>query len=290
MNELQTFVSDKFGKIRTTTIDGEPWFVGKDICDVFNDSHYRRSLGRIDETDKKSLEIQTPGGIQKMTCVNESGLYALLFSMTPQKAKKDKGVTDVSHPSKSEERVAKLREFKRWVTSEVLPEIRKTGTYGIHLPDGSLNYDLIQEMLDRDRERYERIKRLEERTTQLEVLSTAQSQQIAEMRPKASYYDFVLQSKDLVVTTAIAKDYGLSAQAFNNLLHNLGIQYKRDGQWFLYQKYADQGYTQTKTNVLDNGHVATWMYWTHKGRHFLYGVLKSEGILPLMEKESQDAF
>ena len=105
-------------------VDDEPWFVGKDICEVFGDTNYRRSLSNIDDSDKGVSQIDTPGGKQKMTIVNESGLYSLLFQMQPQKAK---GVSQ--NDSLINERKEKLHKFKRWVTSEVLPTIRKTGGY-----------------------------------------------------------------------------------------------------------------------------------------------------------------
>lgn len=96
-NELQQMVFDNadFGEVRTVVIDGEPWFVGKDVCEVFGDANHKRSLKRIDEEDKRMVKIQTNGGQQTMTTINESGLYGLLFSMQPAKAK---GVTQNTPP------------------------------------------------------------------------------------------------------------------------------------------------------------------------------------------------
>lgn len=87
MNELQIFNSSEFGQIRTVIIDNEPWFVGKDVCEVFGDTNHKRSLSRIDDDEKGVSQIDTPGGKQNMTVINESGLYALLFQMQPQKSK-----------------------------------------------------------------------------------------------------------------------------------------------------------------------------------------------------------
>lgn len=279
MNEIQIFNNEEFGKIRTTILDDDPWFVGKDICSVFGDTNFKRSLKRIDEEDKNILPIPTEGGIQNMTCVNESGLYSLLFGMTPQRANK-KGVSNASPP---EERIKKLRRFKRWVTSEVLPEIRKTGTYGIHLPDGSLNLDLLEEMIHKERELQNQIK--EQR-----LLLNVQNQQIQELAPKASYYDVVLNCKDLISVTEFAKDYGWSARRMNETLKNLGIQYRQGKHWFLYQKYADKGYTSTKTHVYlkNNGKEGCNIhtYWTQKGRLFVYDLLKDKNILPLIERKT----
>lgn len=124
MNELQIFNNAEFGEIRTMTKDNEIWFVGKDICQAFGDTNHRRSLARLDEEEKGVSQISTPGGMQNMVIVNESGLYSLLFYMQPQKAK---GVSQ--NASLINERVDKLHRFKRWVTSEVLPQIRQTGAY-----------------------------------------------------------------------------------------------------------------------------------------------------------------
>lgn len=125
MNDLTVFNNAEFGSIRTVIINNEPWFVGKDIAEYFGDSNYRRSLARLDEDEKGVSQIATLGGIQQMTIINESGLYSLMFYMQPQKAK---GVSQ--NDTLINERIIKLKKFKRWVTSEVLPTIRKTGHYG----------------------------------------------------------------------------------------------------------------------------------------------------------------
>lgn len=112
----------------------------------------------------------------------------------------------------------------------------------------------------------------------------AQSEQISEMQPKASFYDMILQNKGLLSISEIAKDYGLSARSLNTLLHEKGIQYKQGDIWLPYQKYASKGYMQTKTFAPDADHSHVHMYWTQKGRIFIYETLKTDGILPLIEK------
>lgn len=108
--DLQTFTSPEFGQIRTVTIDGEPWFVGKDVATALGYSNHRDALSKhVDSDDKGESRIATPSGTQQMTIINESGLYSLILSSKLPSAKK----------------------FKRWVTSEVLPSIRKTGSYEI---------------------------------------------------------------------------------------------------------------------------------------------------------------
>lgn len=116
-----------------------------------------------------------------------------------------------------------------------------------------------------------------------------QQKVIEELQPKASYYDMILQCKELIATTVIAKDYGMSAKKFNAMLHEMGVQFKQGDTWVLYAKYQGQGYLKAKThNYADSDgvqHSREHSYWTQKGRLFLYDFLKQEGILPLMEKE-----
>ena len=128
MNDLQVFENPDFGQVRTVTKDGEPWFVLKDVCTSFGETNYRRVSARLDEDEKGVSQIGTPGGNQSMTIVNESGLYAALFAMQPEKAR---GVTE----EYVEKRQQQLKSFKRWITHEVIPSIRKTGSYSIREPE-----------------------------------------------------------------------------------------------------------------------------------------------------------
>lgn len=186
--------------------------------------------------------------------INESGLYSLILSSKMPNAKK----------------------FKHWVTAEVLPAIRKHGMYAI---------DEILENPDLAIAALTQLKEERERRKQLECLALVQRQQIAEMQPKASYYDLILQNKNTVPITQIAKDYGMSGRKFNELLHELGVQYKFRKTWLLYQQYAECGYTQSRTYAIDESRSVMHTYWTQKGRLFLYDLLKNEGILPVIEQE-----
>lgn len=122
MNDLQIFNNEAFGKIRVINQNGAPWFVVSDICDFFNVSNRNRVMQKIDDVDKGGTQMNTPGGVQTVAIVNESGLYSLIFALQPTKSRgMDKKII--------EERQSRLREFKHWVTSEVLPSIRKTGGY-----------------------------------------------------------------------------------------------------------------------------------------------------------------
>lgn len=122
--QTNIFTSEEFGEVRTIIINGEPWFVGKDVCKAFGDTNHKRSLSSIDDSDRCISKVDTTSGKQSMVIINESGLYSLLFQMQPKKAK---GVSQ--NAPLVEERTQKLKRFKRWVTSEVLPTIRKTGGY-----------------------------------------------------------------------------------------------------------------------------------------------------------------
>ena len=127
----------------------------------------------------------------------------------------------------------------------------------------------------------EYVKRIEN----MEIELKQKEQIIAEYEPKASYYDLVLQSKDLISITLIAKDYGMSAVTFNRKLHELGIQYRQGGTWLLYQKYSGSGYTKSTTFADEKtGFSKLSTKWTQKGRLFLYEILKGKGILPVIEQ------
>ena len=134
----------------------------------------------------------------------------------------------------------------------------------------------------------QRVEEMRQRNNALETTVALQTQQITEMKPKVTYYDIVLNCNDLLSTTAIAKDYGKSAIWLNEKLREMGVQFKRSGLWLLYQKYAEKGYTNTRTmNYTDrNGitHAKVHTYWTQKGRLFIYDLLKGIGELPNVEK------
>lgn len=259
MSELQIFNNAEFGSIRTLMINDEPYFVGKDVAEILGYTNPQKAIrDHIDEEDKTLNESFTVNGT-KGILINESGLYSLILSSKMPNAKK----------------------FKRWVTSEVLPTIRKHGIYAV---DELLN---DPDMLIAA---FTKLKAEREKTNALMATVAVQNQQIVEMKPKASYYDVVLNCKDLVAISVIAKDYGWSANRMNQYLHDKGIQYKQGNKiWLLYQKYAEMGYTSTKTHSYlgSNGtmHTKVHTYWTQAGRLFIYGHLKADGILPTMEQE-----
>lgn len=134
---------------------------------------------------------------------------------------------------------------------------------------------------------------IEEQKERLALQTTVndQKQQIAEMKPKVSYYDVVLNCTDLMTVNAIAKDYGKSAIWMNKWLNEHKVQYKQGDVWLLYQKYAKKGYTSSKTSTFigtdDVQHCRTHTYWTQAGRLFIYNLLKEHGILPLIEQDGE---
>ena len=271
-NEIILFKHEEFGEIRTLNIDGEPWFVGKDVCIAFGDKNHIRSVGRVDEVDKRKVELtDSLNRKQSATVINESGLYALLFAMQPQKAHND-GVSD-EYPIEIRERIEKLRKFKRWVTAEVLPSLRKHGAYitaqTLHktMSDPRELAKLLTTLADEQDKR----RKLEEENAFLSV--------------KAKYYDLILQSKNSVPVTQIAKDYGMSAIAFNKMLHDYGIQYPIRGSWVLYAEYADKNYTQSKTYQIGDDKAVMHTCWTQAGRIFLYNFLAERGVMPMCERE-----
>lgn len=267
MNEVKTFENEDFGQIRTVTIDGEPWLVGKDVVEALGYQNGSRDVNKhVDSEDRLKYPIGTLGQTRRVIIINESGLYSLIMSSKQPSAKK----------------------FKRWVTSEVLPSIRKHGAY---MNDETLEKALTSpDFLIR---LAMELKAEKEKARRLETEVKIRDQLIGELKPKADYTDTILDSKSLISVTQIAKDYGYSGQAFNQLLHNLKVQYWCDGQWLLYAKYHHKGYTHSQTyNIVKPGgkEVLTEMLtkWTQKGRLFLYDLLKEQGIVPLIEQTEEE--
>lgn len=260
MSELQIFKNAEFGSIRTVQINGEPYFVGKDVAEILGYTNPSKALSdRVDEEDKLNNESLSSLGQRGGWLINESGLYSLILSS----------------------KLPTARRFKRWVTSEVLPTIRRHRVYAVD--EVLANPDMLIEALLQ-------LKAEREINQALKETVAVQNQQIVEMKPKASYYDVVLNCKDLVAISVIAKDYGWSANRMNQYLHQKGVQYKQGNKiWLLYQKYAEMGYTNTRTHSYPGNdgtmHTAVHTYWTQQGRLFIYELLKSDGILPTMEQE-----
>lgn len=170
--------------------------------------------------------------------------------------------------------------FESWVFDEVLPAIHKHGAYA------------VDELLDDPElaiKAFTALKEEREKRKALELENAQQKQIIGELQPKANYVDIILDNKGLVTITQIAKDYGMSGQKMNKLLSDLGVQFKQSGQWLLYRKYHDEGYTHSKTIeiVRSDGRpdVVMETKWTQKGRLFLYELLKDNNVIPVIERD-----
>lgn len=271
MNQLKIFENSEFGSIRTLEVEGEPYFVGKDVARNLGYQNGSRDINRhVDEEDRCKAMVFDGTQNKETIVINESGLYSLILSSKLPTAKK----------------------FKHWVTSEVLPTIRKTGGYvaddekfiGTYLP----NADEATRLMFKAN--LEAIRNLNNKVGLLETENAQHKQIIGELKPRADYTDKILNNKSLVTITQIAKDYGMSGKKMNTLLHNLGVQYKQSGQWLLYSKHHEKGFTHSKTIkiIRANGSPDTIMEtkWTQKGRLFIYDLLKSNGILPLIEQDA----
>ena len=264
MNNLKIFENAEFGQVRTVMLNNEVYFVGSDVAKALRYSEPRKAVSRHVEEDDgiKHPITDSLGRTQEMTIINESGLYSLVLSSKLPNAKK----------------------FKRWVTTEVLPSIRKNGGYIAGqevLSDDELMAKALLVAQNKIAEKNKHIASLE---TEINV----KEQIIGELKPRADYTDKILKNSGLVTMTQIAKDYGMTGQAMNKLLHDLGIQYKQSNQWFLYSKYHNLGYTHSETVDItrsdDRADVSMHTKWTQKGRLFLYNILKENGIVPVIEQ------
>ena len=252
--ELQIFDNSEFGSIRTTVIDGKPYFCGSDVASALG---YKRPNDAISAHCRATVKYSTPisGKLQEINFISEGDVYRLIIRSKLPNAER----------------------FEGWVFDEVLPSIRKHGMYAAE--ELLNNPDLFISAL-------QQLKIEKERTKNLQ-LQIAQNQQIMnEMKPKAGYYDMILQNKSTVPISQIAKDYGMSGRAFNVMLHDLGVQFKQGNTWLLYSKYQNKGYTQSRTHAIDAERSVMHTYWTQKGRLFLYDLLKNQkNLLPVIERD-----
>ena len=284
MNEIKIFNNPLFGEVRVFIVNNEPWFVGKDVALLLGYAKPENALStHVDDEDKTITLIQGTGSNYKSntTIINESGMYSLVFGS----------------------RLKTAKEFKRWVTSDILPSIRKTGGYIATTQEDTPELIMARALqvaqatiekhnsriLQLEAENAEKNKAIEQAEEQVIQLSDT----VASMKPKVDYCDIILQSKETVATTQIAQDYGMTAKAFNILLRNFGIQHKVAGQWILYAPYLPLGYVQSESIPITHtdGRKTTKLFskWTQKGRLFLYEELKKNNVLPLIERKEDVA-
>lgn len=272
---IQIFSNPQFGEIRTAGTADKPMFCASDVAKALGYANPAKAI--IDHCKGVTvLETPTAGGLQQVKYISEPEVYRLIF--------------------KSNAPNAEL--FNSWLAEEVLPSIRKTGGYIAATNDMTDDEIMAKALLVAQstiERRDQRIKELEtankQQQAQLEQAScqiSEMSKDIDEMKPKADYFDMLLNNKSTVLTTQIAQDYGMSAIAFNKVLANLGVQHKMNGQWILKSKFASNGYVKNKTIdiVRSNGmrDVKIQTVWTPNGMIFLYGILKKNGILPMIER------
>lgn len=254
MNELKLFENPEFGSVRIVTINGEPWLVGKDVALALGYKNPQEAIrNHVDDDDKGVSEILTPGGKQSVPIINESGLYSLVLSS----------------------KLPGARKFRRWVTSEVLPSIRKTGGYQIPQDYPSA----LRALAD-----------AEEQRQALAAENERQRQAIADFAPVRQYLDTILESPGTMATSQIAADYGMSAKKLNKILHEAGIQHNVNGQWILYTRLMGKGYTKSKTIHITHadGQPDTRMQtqWTQKGRLMIHETLTARGYMAVMDRPS----
>ena len=236
---IQIFKNKEFGAIRTMKDErGEPWFCAKDVCDALGYDQTHKAVKRhVEEGDGTKRPTPTTSGIQQMLFINESGLYSLILGSKLECA----------------------RRFKHWVTSEVLPSIRKQGGYMVVRPDES------------DEVIVARALQIMQATLQ------RRDEEIARLKPKADYADQVLDSVSCLTTTQVAKGMGMTAMELNRILCEKGIQYGQSGQYLLYASYARQGLAQNRTrtflDLFGTVHTTSQLVWTEKGKEFIHKLL-----------------
>ena len=260
MNELQVFNSKEFGDIRTTEIDGKPYFVANDVARALG---YKRPADAVTAHCKGSVKHRylTDGGEQELKVIPEGDIYRLTVRSKLPSAEK----------------------FEKWVFDEVIPSIHQYGAYMTEqtIEKALASPDFLIQLATKLKD--EQTKRKE-----AEAEIRVKDQIIGELKPKADYYDEILKNPGLVTITQIAKDYGMSGKKMNRILHELGIQYKQSEQWLLYSDYHCLGYTQSEvTDIIRSDgtpDVKLLTKWTMKGRLFLYNKLKEKGIIPVIEQ------
>lgn len=250
--ELQTFSNNLFD-LTVKTENGEALFDVETVA---------RSLGFVQTKDGKEF-------------VRWERVNGYLKKYSPQVGKGDYISEPMVYKLAFKANNALAEQFQDWLATEVLPAIRKHGGYLTQekIEEALLNPDTLINLATQLKQ--EREGRL------------IAEQRVNELTPKATYYDLVLQNNTLLSITKIAKDYGWSGTKMNHFLHENKVQFKQGDTWLLYQKYADKGYTQSKTNIVDGGKKTVMhTYWTQKGRLFIYELMKSKGYLPVIERET----
>ena len=244
---IRTFKNEQFGRIRTMVDEkGEPWFVGTDVAKMLGYNQSDKAILRhTDEDDRMKCTVtDNLGRGQNTFVINESGLYSLILASKLPQAKA----------------------FKRWVTAEVLPQIRKTGGY-IPLKDQE-----GRELTDLE---------IMCRAMMIMKKSIEQKEQlIADLQPKADYVDEVLDSVDCLTMTQVAKGLGMTVHDLTTRLLQDGIIYLQSGQYMLYAPFARRGLAATRTHthhdLFGTVHTRTYLVWTEKGKKFIHELINKK--------------
>jgi anti-repressor protein len=262
MDKIEVFKNDQFGQLRTLLIDNKPYVVAIDVARALGYKNPNKAVKDhcrwVTKQRVPHPQSNDPTKTIKVNCIPEGDIYRLITHSELPDAEK----------------------FESWVFDEVLPTIRRHGAYMTpqKIEEILLNPDTIIDLATRLKEE--------------QALVQKQKQIIGELRPKADYTDRILRNKGLVTITQIAKDYGMSGQAMNSLLHELGVQYKQSNQWLLYSKHQGKGYTHSETVEIirkdGTPDIKMNTKWTQKGRLFLYDLLKEHGVLPVIEQDISD--
>ncbi|MBE6275090.1 MAG: phage antirepressor Ant [Bacteroides sp.] len=242
----QNFISinhEQFGNLRAMLDEhGEPWFVGSDVANSLGYSNPRKALrDHVDEEDKTRNETFLVNGTAPIL-INESALYSLVLRS----------------------KIKDARKFRRWVTSEVLPSIRKQGGYMVARPHESDEVILARAL------------QIMQATLQ------RRDEQIAQLKPRADYADHVLDSVSCFTVTQIGKELNMTGHELNRRLCQMGIQYAQSGQYLLYAEYARQGLAKNRTfsREANDGtlHTRTYLVWTERGRDFIHQLLNPKYV------------
>ena len=244
MNKIKIFQNQEFGAIRTISNEqGDVMFCGRDVAAALGYKKPEWAIATHVEADDSAKRgvIDSLGREQQAIFINESGLYALILSS----------------------KLPSARRFKHWVTSEVLPSIRREGGYLVARPE-----ETDEEVLARG-------------ILVMQTTLQRRADEIARLQPKADYADEVLDSVSCLTTTQIAKELNMTGCELNNLLRTLRVQYRQSGQYLLYADYARLGYAQSRTLRIrfSNGRVKTHHYlvWTERGRYFIHRLVEKIG-------------
>jgi len=244
---IQIFENVQFGQLRGMNIDGKAWLMGTDVARRLGYINPQKAIrDHVDYEDKTVNDSFSVNGTTPVL-ISESGVYSLIFSS----------------------KMPQAREFKHWVTSEVLPAIRQTGSYVAQPSPEDFNMALQQTLLQ---------------TQQLIKAMDAKYHHaidaIADLRPKAEYCEQVLEVPNCLTTSQVAKDLGRSAIALNQLLHELKVQYKQGEVWMLYAEWQNLGLTDYRSHLIEeHSMVKQRMVWTQKGRAWIINMIE-KGMTP----------